>query len=63
MGGYEVGEKNEIIAQLEETILKIEKGYNGEIMELRRSNAELNAEIINLRKRIYIADPGAIEVA
>jgi hypothetical protein len=32
-------------------------------MELRRNNAELNAEIINLRKRVYLYDPGAVDVA
>lgn len=32
-------------------------------MGLRRNIAELDAEIINLRKNLYIADPQAIDIA
>ena len=49
--------------ELEDTILNIERGYNNEIMGLRRNIAELDAQVINLRRNLYIADPNAIDVA
>lgn len=32
-------------------------------MELRRNIAELEAEVISLRRHLYIADPSALDVA
>lgn len=32
-------------------------------MELRRNIAELEAEVLSLRRHLYIADPNALDVA
>jgi hypothetical protein len=56
-------EQEEIIIELEETILKLEKGYNDEVLGLRRNIAELDSEVLNLRKHLYIADPTALDVS
>jgi hypothetical protein len=56
-------EQQEIILELEETILNLEKGYNSEIMDLRRNIAELDAEILSLRRHLYMVDPNAVDLA
>ncbi len=43
-------------------MIKIEKGYNNEIMNLRKIIAELNNDSILLRKNLYQANPDAIDI-
>lgn len=43
-------------------MIKVEKGYNNEIMNLRKIIAELNNDSILLRKNLYQANPDAIDI-
>ncbi len=55
-------EKSAAINELEETMLGLEKGYNNEIMNLRKNIAELKSEAISLRKSLYQADPNGVDI-
>jgi hypothetical protein len=43
-------------------MLGLEKGYNSEIMSLRKNIAELKNEAIALRKSLYQANPDAVDI-
>jgi hypothetical protein len=43
-------------------MLGLEKGYNSEIMNLRKNIAELKNESIALRKSLYQANPNGVDI-